>query len=175
MRLDQSRPYHADESEPTHWHSPQCRAVLGLKWGLHRLTVGFPGSSRGREPACQYGDSLETDHGSPLASCTFPRTYVSNSILLLLLLSRFSRVRLCNPIDGSPPGSPIPGILQARPLEWVAISFSNERKCRVKVKSLSHVQLPATPWTAAHQAPPSLGFSRQDHWSGWPLPSLQFC
>ena len=46
-------------------------------------------------------------------------------LLLLLLLSRFSRVRLCDPIDGSPPGSPIPGILQARTLEWVAISFSN--------------------------------------------------
>jgi len=46
-------------------------------------------------------------------------------VLLLLLLSRFSRVRLCDPIDGSPPGSPIPGILQARTLEWVAISFSN--------------------------------------------------
>ena len=45
--------------------------------------------------------------------------------LLLLLLSRFSRVRLCDPIDGSPPGSHIPGILQARTLEWVAISFSN--------------------------------------------------
>ena len=76
---------------------------------------------------------------------------------------------LCNPIDGSPPGSPIPGIVQARKLEWVAISFSNAGK--VKVKSLSRVRLLATPGTAAHQAPPSLGFSRQEYWSGVSLPS----
>ena len=66
-----------------------------------------------------------------------------------------SRPALCNPRDGSPPGSPIPGILQARTLEWVAISFSNAWKW--KVKSLSHVQLLAVPWTAAYQAPPSMG------------------
>ena len=79
---------------------------------------------------------------------------------------------LCDPIDGSPPGSPVPGILQARTLEWVAISFSNAWKWKVKVKSLSHVRLFATPWTAAYQAPPSMGFSRQENWSGVPLPSL---
>ena len=67
---------------------------------------------------------------------------------------------LCDPIDGSPTGSPIPGILQARTLEWVAISFSNAWKWKVKVKSLSRVQPPVTPWTAALQAPPSMGFSR---------------
>ena len=67
---------------------------------------------------------------------------------------------LCDHLDGSPPGSPIPGILQARTLEWVAISFSNAWKWKVKVKSLSRVRLLATPWTAAHQAPPSMGFSR---------------
>ena len=78
---------------------------------------------------------------------------------------------LCNPIDCSPPGSSIPGILQARTLEWVAISFSNAWKWKVKVKSRSHVQLLATPWTAAYQAPPSMGFSRQEYWSGVPLPS----
>ena len=78
---------------------------------------------------------------------------------------------LCDPIDGSPPGAPVPGILQARTLEWVAISFSNAWKWEVKVKSLSHVRLLATPWTAAHQAPPSMGFSRQEYWSGVPLPS----
>ena len=78
---------------------------------------------------------------------------------------------LCDPIDGSPPGSPVPGILQARTLEWVAISFSNAWKWRVKVKSLSCVRLLATPWTAAYQAPPSMGFSRQEYWSGVPLPS----
>ena len=92
-------------------------------------------------------------------------------LLLLLLLSLFSRVRLCDPIDGSPPGSPVPGILQARTLEWVAISFSNAVKWTVKVKSLSHVRLWATPWTAAYRAPPSMGFSRQEYWSGVPSPS----
>ena len=78
---------------------------------------------------------------------------------------------LCNPIDGSPPGSPVPGILQARTLEWIAISFSNAWKWKVKVKSLSRVRLLATPWTAAYQALPSMGFSRQEYWSGVPLPS----
>ena len=78
---------------------------------------------------------------------------------------------LCDPIDGSPPGYPIPGILQARTLEWVAISSSNAWKWKVKVKSLSRVRLLATPWTAAYQAPPSMGFSRQDYWSGVPFPS----
>ena len=70
---------------------------------------------------------------------------------------------LCDPTDGSPPGSPISGILQARTLQWVAISFSNAWKWKVKVKSLSCVRLLATPWTAAHQAPPSMGFSRQEY------------
>ena len=78
---------------------------------------------------------------------------------------------LYNPIDGSPPGSHVPGILQARTLDWVAISFSNAWKWTVKVKSLSRVQLVATLWTAAYQAPPSMGFSRQEDWSGVPLPS----
>ena len=72
---------------------------------------------------------------------------------------------LGDPIGGSPPGSPVPGILQARTLEWVAISFSNAWKWKVKVKSLSRIWLLVTPWTAAHQAPPSMGFSRQEYWS----------
>ena len=79
---------------------------------------------------------------------------------------------LCDPIDGSPTGSPVPGILQARTLEWVAISFFNAWKWKVKVKSLMYVWFFAIPWTAAHQAPPSMGFSRQEYWSGVPLPSL---
>ena len=82
---------------------------------------------------------------------------------------------LCDPRDGSSPGSPIPGILQARTLEWVAISFSSAWKWKVKVKSLSHVRLLANPWTAAYQLPPSKGFSRQGYWSGLPLPSLTPC
>ena len=79
---------------------------------------------------------------------------------------------LCDPIDGTPPGSSVPGILQARRLEWVAISFSNAWKSKVKVKSLSHVRLFTTPWTAAYQAPASMGFSRQVYWSGVPFTSI---
>ena len=78
---------------------------------------------------------------------------------------------LCDPIDGSPPGSPVSGILQARTLEWVAISFSSSWKKKVKVKSLSRVWLLVTSWTAAYQAPLSMGFSRQEYWNGVPLPS----
>ena len=69
---------------------------------------------------------------------------------------------------------PVPGILQARTLEWVAISSSSAWKWKVKVKSLSRVRLLETPWTAAYQAPPSMGFSRQEYWSGVSLPSLPF-
>ena len=82
-----------------------------------------------------------------------------------------SCLTLCDPIDGSPPGSRVPCVLQARTLEWAAISFSNAWKWKVKVKLLSRVQLLVTPWTVAHQAPPSMGFSRQEYWSGVPLPS----
>ena len=82
-----------------------------------------------------------------------------------------SCLTLHNPRDGSPPGSPAPGSPQARTLEWVAISFSNAWKWKVKVKLLSHVWLLTTPWTAAYQAPPSMGFSRQEYWIGLPLPS----
>ena len=105
-------------------------------------------------------------------------------LLLLLLLSRFSCVWLCDPIDGSPAGFPVPGILQARTLEWGAISFSNAGKWKVKVKSLSRVQLLTTPRTVAYPAPPSMGFSRQEYWSGvpcfkkifnWSTVNLQCC
>ena len=103
--------------------------------------------------------------------------------LLLLMVLQFyyaaaaaakslqSCLTLCHLTDGSPPGFPVPGILQARTLEWVAISFSNAWKWKVKVKSLSRVWLFTSPWTAAYQAPPSMGFSRQEYWSGVPLPS----
>ena len=98
------------------------------------------------------------------------------NILIITLFAATAKslqscLTLCDPIDSSPPGSPIPGILQARTLEWVAISFSNASKWKVRVKSLSHVQLLATPWTVAYQAPLPMGFSRQDYWSGVPLPS----
>ena len=80
---------------------------------------------------------------------------------------------LCSPRDGSPPGSPVPRILQARTLEWVAISFSNAWKWKGKVKLLSCVWLLATPWTAAFQAPPSMGFARKEYWSGVPLKGVK--
>ena len=80
-----------------------------------------------------------------------------------------------DPIGCSPPGSPVPGILHARTLEWVAISFSNAWKWKVKVKLLSRVRLLVTPWSAADQAPPTMGFSRQEYWSGVPSPSQIAC
>ena len=86
-------------------------------------------------------------------------------VLCCYLLSHFSR----GPIDSSPPGSPVSGILQARTLEWIAISFSNAWKWKVKVMSLSHIRLLATPWISAYQALPSMGLSRQEYWSGVPL------
>ena len=92
-------------------------------------------------------------------------------ILLLLLLNRFSRVGLCATPEMAAYQAPIPGILQARTLEWVVISFSSAWKWKVKVKSISRVWPSATPWTAAYQAPPSMGFSRQEYWSGVPSPS----
>ena len=77
---------------------------------------------------------------------------------------------LCDPIEGSPPGSAVPGILQARTLEWVAISFSNhERKSESEVTQSCLIL--SAPWTAAYQAPPSMGLSRQEYWSRVPLPS----
>ena len=98
-------------------------------------------------------------------------TKISQATAAAAAKSLQSYPTLCDPIDGSPPGSAFPGILQVKTLEWVAISFSNAWKWKVKVKSLSRVWLFATPWTAAYQAPPSMGFSRQEYWSGLPLPS----
>ena len=85
-----------------------------------------------------------------------------------------SCLTLWDAIDGSPPGSLVPGILQARTLEWGAIAFSNAWKWKVKVKSLSCVQLVVTPWTAAYQLLRPWDFSRQEYWSGLPLPSLEW-
>ena len=100
--------------------------------------------------------------------CSFPYTTTTTTKSLQSCLA------LCDCTDGSPLGSSIPGILQARTLEWVAISFSNAWKWKVKMKSLSRVRLLAAPWTAAYQAPLSMGFSRQEYWSGLPLPSPSF-
>ena len=102
----------------------------------------------------------------------FEKSFPSFCSLAAAAKSRQSCPTLCDPIDSRPPGSPVPGIPQARTLEWVAISFSNAWNWKVKEKLLSHVRLFAIPWTAAYQAPLSMGFSRQEYWSGVPLPSL---
>ena len=143
----------------------------------------LPKAQRSSSPPC--GVCEQT-----LAKHTHHLRWVASSFMSFLVFRRFllkykpaaaaaakslqSCPTLCNPIDGSPPGSPNPGILQARTLEWVAISFSNAWKWKVNMKSLSCVRLLATPWTAAYQAPPTVGFSRQEYWSGVPLPSLPF-
>ena len=125
------------------------------------------------QPASAWNSCLFSNHGS-LRVCNWSSWGKLSCLLwlhpplnfegpLLLLLSHFSRVRLCDPIDCSPPGSAIPGILQAWTLEWGAISFSNAWKWKVKVKLLSRVWHLVTPWTAPHQAPPSMGFSRQEY------------
>ena len=98
--------------------------------------------------------------------------YLVTSAAAAAAKSLQSCLTLCDPIDSSPLGSSVPGILQERTLEWVATSFSNAWKWKVKVKSLSHAWLLATPWTAANQAPLSMGFSRQEYWSRVPLLSL---
>ena len=108
-------------------------------------------------------------HSSESAGCS--RRLTLCSALLCSAKSLQLCPTLCDPRDGSTPGSPVSGILQARTLEWVAISFSNAWKWKEKVKSLSRVRLLVTRWTAAHQAPPSMGFSMQVYWSGVPLPS----
>ena len=122
-------------------------------------------------------DAIQPAH--PLSSPTPPAPnpsqhqslfqWVNSSVIFLCYAKSLqSCPTLCDPIDGSPPGSPVPGILQARTLEWVAISFSSAWKWKVKVKSLSRVWLFEIPWTVAYQAPPSIGFSRQEYWSGVP-------
>ena len=107
--------------------------------------------------------------------CYRSQKYAYIFLLNASLVAAAKSHKLCptlyDPIDDSPPGSPVPGIPQARTLEWVAISFSNAWKWKVKAKLLSCVQLFMTPWTAAYQAPLSMGFSRQEYWSGLPLPS----
>ena len=109
-------------------------------------------------------DRLAPELLTPLLVTVFTAAAAAKSIQFCLTL--------WDPIDSSPSGSAVPGTLQARTLEWVAISFSSAWNWKVKVKSLSHVWLFATQWIAAYQAPPSMGFSRQEYWGGLPLPSL---
>ena len=174
--------------EFVHWQSNRllegtnktlCTPGLRRKeqWPHERLTQTCPWVSRrlrrrcGLVVACYRQGALSAQcmHGtfrrrSPVSSLPPPQSAAAAESLQ-------SCPTLCDPIGRSPPGSPISEILQARTLEWVAISFSNVWKWKMKVKSLSRVWLFATPWTAAYQAPLSLGFSRQEYWSGVPLPS----
>ena len=121
---------------------------LGRTWSWGQCVLPFSGTFWSREMPCPTMPVAATAAAKSLQLCP----------------------TLFDPTDGSPPGSPIPGILQARTLEWVAISFSNAWEWKVKVKLLSRVRLLATPWTAAYQTPLSMGFSRQEYWSGVPLP-----
>ena len=150
---------------------------------LSRMLLGAPEGAFAHSHLCSLCLSLGDAH--PLTQQVFIEHLLEACILVgASILARDAAAAaakslrcptLCNPIDNSPPGSPIPGILQAKTLEWVAISFSNAWKWKVKVKSLSRVWLLATPWTAAYQAPASMGFFRQEYWSGVPLPSPLLC
>ena len=144
------------------------------------LSVGFPRQEYWSGlPFLSLGDlpDLGIEPTSPASPAfhvdSLPLSHLASLIALTATAAkpRQSCPTLCYPIDGCPTGSSVPGILQASILEWVAISFSNAWKWKVKVKSLSRFRLLATPWTVAYQAPLSMGFSRQEHWSWLPLPS----
>ena len=151
----------------TLWTVP-WQAPLSVGFSKQEHWSGLPCSPPGDPPHPEIEPTSLT--APELAGRFFTTNMVGNTAAAAKSLQ--SCPTLCDPRDGSPPGSPIPGILQARTLEWVAISFSNAWKWKVKVKLLSHVRLLVTPWTAAHQASLSMGFSRQEYWSGLPLPSL---
>ena len=136
-----------------------------------RTPVIWLGGSRAGWWWSHRGPGLRTIMGVGGETPTLPYSY--RTVAAAAAKSLQSCPTLWDPRDGSPPGSLIPGILQARTLEWVAISFSSAWKWKVKVKSLSRVWPSATPWTAAFQAIPSMGFSRQEYWSGVPLQLLQ--
>ena len=114
---------------------------------------------------------MTTGKAIALTRWTFAGKVMSLLFNMLSAKSLQSCPTLCDHIDSSPLGSSVPGILQARILEWIAISFSNVWKWKVKVKSLSRTRLLETPWAGAYQAPPPMGFSRKEYWSGVPLPS----
>ena len=145
------------------WGSPKAPHAQSWSWALHHC-------------ACQLGvGGICTDLAVDGSRLSGVRDFCQQCLEIFSAAAKSlqSCLTLCDPIDGSPPGSPVPWIHQARTLEWVAMSFSNAWKWKVKVKSLSHVRLFATPWTAAYQAPLSMGVSRQEYWSGVPLPSLR--
>ena len=148
-------------------------SVVSDPLGPHRLQharppcpLPTPGVYSNSSPLSQWCHPTISSSVVPFSSClqSFPAAAAAAK-------SPQSYLTLCDPIDGTPRGFSVPGILQAGTLEWVAISFSKAWKWKVKVKSLSRVWLLATPWTTAHQVPPSMEFSSQEYWSGVPLPS----
>ena len=158
---------------PRPWDSPGKNTGVGCHFLLQCMNVkvkllsrvqllASPWTAAYQDPPSMGCARQEYWSGLPLSSPQVPSAAAAAKSL-----------QSCPTLCDSPPGSPVPGILQARTLEWVAISFSSAWKWKVKVKSLSRVPLLGTPWTAAHQAPPSMGFSRQEYWSGVPLPSPQ--
>ena len=161
-----------------------CVIIWNLLWSVGKCPRFGTVSQRLQTGQCSLSSCiLPTRAGGSLCwicqfylSVLFSRQWVQRgedgSLIWAAAKSLHSCLTLCDPRDGSPPGSPVPWILQARTLEWVAISFSNARKWKVEVKSPSCVRFLATPWTAAYQTPLSMGFSRQEYWSGVPLPSL---
>ena len=156
---DSVRPHRWQPTKlPCPWDSPGKNTGVGCPFLLQCMKVKSQSEVTQSCPTPSNPMDCSPSGGSCLLAC-------------LLAKSLQSCPTLCDPTDGSPPGSPVPGILQARTLEWAAISFSNAWKWKVKVKWLSRVRPSATPWTAACQAPPSMGFSRQEYWSGLPLPS----
>ena len=148
-------------------HTASFRNIQGESHLMEDVALSTPQMSSG------HPQTLTSPYIHPPSHSSTQETYIMVSTTAAAAAKSLqSCLTLCDPIDGSSPGSPVPGILQARTLEWVAISFSNAWKWKVKVKSLSRIQPSATPWTAAYQAPPPMGFSRQEYWSGVPLPSL---
>ena len=174
---------HYNLSKPIGWsshlrQSPSCREKKSWdknpywwgKWKLREKETKTSGKSKEREePKGLQGKKKKNHYTKPQKKelCIVRKATAAAAAAKSLQ----SCPTACDSMDRSPPGSPVPEIFQVRTLEWVAISFSNAWKWKVKVKSLSRVRPLATPWTAAHQAPPSMGFSRQEYWSGVPLPS----
>ena len=164
-------PFSKGSSQPRDWIQVSCIAGRFFSsWAIREAQEywsGKPISSLANLP------DLGIEPGSPALQADSLPTELSGKPIATAAKSLQLCPTLCDPVDISPPGSPAPGILQARTLEWVAISFFNAWKWKVKVKLLSRIRLLATPWTTAYQTPPSMGFSRQEYWSGVPLPSLR--
>ena len=161
---------------PWTWIEPRLPALGAVEfsyWTIREVPHKYLNTSMWQKLLGASATSMKiTGAFAPIGNlCDRKTIYVGNNNATAAAKSPQSCLTLCDPIDCSPPASPVPGILQARTVEWVAISFSNAWKWKVKVKSLSRARLLATPWTAAYQAPPSMGFSRQEYWSGVPLPS----